>query len=617
MRIRTIVILIVIVANIYWMTRSRIVTYIIVGILVLAVSAIVIALWRTYRVIKRAAQRKGIELREIANPRAFLDEPEQRFVFQAEEFVKRKQNEAKYVPFNPYWPSYDAMDEAQFDWYFYWRDRVRNQEYPETSRAYIYVHAYELINQIGTQNAKDGYEQLLRLWTNYRDVHPEIYTDLLDWIVDYIVVNDLKVDRFAAFATPPIPYNQSRSSADMILASYSKRPLDELPLPIIDALIDYDIQRSKFFQAGHRTIMERTIPSVLAKIDLHLKKNGPGIFERYCPQQAIKLARYAFDEALYAGSDQYITIGQVYSYSTHVPLRQFLTPIVKETENLLRKLVGHRGRLQVKGLEENLKQIIAETVQATPSVTELEVVQREKQSLNGKNRSVTIPSRKEQKKDVSKPLPQVEIDLERVQKLHQESDQVFELLNLEEEVENEVSTGETIQALSDHEGSNVHSEQELLSEPVGEIGEASGTGGSSDRPNREDVTDYPIELTERVISAQAHVEDIDIGDNGIGNQTLEETEFVAVEFEDEGWNELFAELAQPHLDVLRVIVTEENELDKAIRSIATEHGTMPSALIDQVNEFAQDTIGDLLIETDPTPHIIDEEYVASVKRMIK
>jgi hypothetical protein len=100
------------------------------------------------------------------------------------------------VPFMCYWPTYDAMTAAQQQWYFYWRDRVRQGEYPETDLSYIFVHAYELLNNIGVRDGADGYRQLRALWLGYRERDRDQKLDnyLPDWMADYAVINRCNID---------------------------------------------------------------------------------------------------------------------------------------------------------------------------------------------------------------------------------------------------------------------------------------------------------------------------------------------------------------------------------------------------------------------------------------
>lgn len=79
------------------------------------------------------------------------------FIRKAQKYVRRRETQAQFVPFMSYWPTYGSMTDAQQRWYFYWRDQVRNGIYPDTDLSYVFVHVYELINNVGIENGVDGY----------------------------------------------------------------------------------------------------------------------------------------------------------------------------------------------------------------------------------------------------------------------------------------------------------------------------------------------------------------------------------------------------------------------------------------------------------------------------
>ena len=66
----------------------------------------------------------------------------------------------KEVPFSSYFPSYQAMGYDQLRTYFTWRTRVRQGEIRETSLSYAFLYLYELLNQIGVSDPRDGLEKL-------------------------------------------------------------------------------------------------------------------------------------------------------------------------------------------------------------------------------------------------------------------------------------------------------------------------------------------------------------------------------------------------------------------------------------------------------------------------
>ncbi len=280
----------------------------------------------------------------------------QAFVRSAKELAEHSVSQAVPVPFHTKWPTYGQMDINQLDWYFYWRGQVRNGNFPKTDTTYIYLLAYELINDIGVLNLQLGYDQLLALWQNYRADHPVLDEDLADWIVDYACVNNLA----------PSPESVYRylsdgkgETVDWIVQARIDDGWANLPLPILDRLTDHKIAQSSFVKAGNEELVEIAVRLLVAAVDAHLQEvEGVGIWEKYRPKSPTTHTRTPFAGAIYAGDKHTITVGELYMTSKHEPLRDFLTAVVKYTENKLREQAKFRGRLQVKGLDMSLQQLI-------------------------------------------------------------------------------------------------------------------------------------------------------------------------------------------------------------------------------------------------------------------
>ena len=66
------------------------------------------------------------------------------------------------------------------------------------------------------------------------------------------------------------------------------------------------------------------------------------------------------------------------------------------------------------------------------------------------------------------------------------------------------------------------------------------------------------------------------------------------EVEDEEWQELAERLNPTHLEVLHALKAGPNRSE--LRQIAEKAGSMPALLLDEINDAAMDTIGDLLID---------------------
>lgn len=286
---------------------------------------------------------------------------ESSFSEMARKYVNSSGKPCLHVPFKSYWPTYSDMNKAQQEFYFYWRSQVRNGRFPDTSLSYIFLHVYELINNVGVRNVDDGYRQLRTLWLKYRNRFPELDNYLPDWIVDYLVVNRYLLDPLLFYAEVDLQPILAKNAPDLVLSALVKenKPIWEMPLSLIDSLADYNIQKSKFYQSGYADVVEIALRQALNAAEAYLQtKGGQGIFERFGPKRQTAIKRTIFQSALYVGEHTTITIAHVYPYSNHSPFRKFLTGIVKHTENLLRQHYGFAGRLKVTDLPSWMANVI-------------------------------------------------------------------------------------------------------------------------------------------------------------------------------------------------------------------------------------------------------------------
>ncbi|MEH2357814.1 MAG: tellurite resistance TerB C-terminal domain-containing protein [Nostoc sp.] len=83
----------------------------------------------------------------------------------------------------------------------------------------------------------------------------------------------------------------------------------------------------------------------------------------------------------------------------------------------------------------------------------------------------------------------------------------------------------------------------------------------------------------------------------------------------EEWTNFLENLPGHELQVLKAIVEQDNP-NSAIKKIAEANITMPNLLIDSINEQANDTIGELIINSDSESPKVYQEYITDVKKMI-
>lgn len=570
--------------------------------------------------IPRSAVNIGVSI-EISYPRGA-----DHFVSEARRLVSNRVERAAFVPFMCYWPTYASMTEPQLQWYFYWRDRVRGSQYPDTDLSYIFLHVYELIHGIGARDQQDAYQQLYLLWTKYRQRFPKLDNYLPDWISDYVIVNKLPVD-------PLQPYldalsSPNRKCADLLLTQHFGDQLAKVPPSLLNCFSDYQIDRSKFYIEGNAKLIHEKLPKAIDHVDQHLRdKSGKGILETFRPRTTINIQRDPFQSAVYAGPHVQVILGSAYPYSEHIPFREFITALIKHAENRLRQVRQYRARLRGFTLPVDIQAALDEI-------------------LMGRQEAVA--------KDIAVPV-KVTIDVSRVQELITESDSLREILLAGSE-QQEAIPGQRIsmrpsevlpiQKIPRPPGTPKHlltdldpvwavltrldlHEKRLLRQLLERQWEVSTEILQRDVP--EILVESAIEHINEL--ALKFVGDLLIASEADAKVTTEdyrdELEYLLLHYQQPGleaeqtkapsdlppeWCEFRARLAKHQFEALKVI-TVGGERSELVR-IATENATMPESLVEAINELALDAIGDMIIEPRSDPPLIEDEDMDMVRKLV-
>ncbi len=583
----------------------------------------------------------GIEISQSSGHSFSTD----KFVETAKKTVNHRSPAAPHVPFMSYWPTYDSMTGPQLKWYFYWRSLVRDGSYPDTDLSYIFVLVYELINNIGVNDARDGYEQLTRIWLSYRDRHPKLDNYLVDWIFDYALINKYPADPLEIFREAlKLKILPRRNDIDLLLPSYIKEPLVHLPLEIITTLSNYSIFRSKFFNDGYRSVLEECVPQSLHEVNKHLtSKFGAGIFDLFKPKSYSPIQRYPFQSALYNGGVHVIRLNDVVPYSQHDPFRDFITATVKHTENRLREANGYKGRLRGYNIEPEIQAVIDNLISSAPPET--------------------IP--------VSSPGPEIVIDFTRVQTLIKQSDQVLQMLQTGEGEEEQSRELDTNRHMAENE-TLIDSRREgrIIVRPDGTpdhlLTDLDSVNAVLTRLDKDEM-----HLIETLMQHDWEVETSTLGDalpgsfielmvdriNDLSQEILgdllivterkmkvvtddfrDEIEFIfsadtctppgapvaggqegdrnAYDELPEEWVQFRTALNAYQFEALEAILTAEDPIER-LSGIAEENAVMPEFLIDSINEIALDTVGDMIVEPGSSPPAVEEEILEFARRLVQ
>ncbi|MBX4151523.1 TerB N-terminal domain-containing protein [Paenibacillus lautus] len=560
---------------------------------------------------------------------------EQQFVQKARELAWHVEGATPFVAFKSYWPTYDQMASDQFKWYFYWREEVRSGRYPDTDLSYLFVYFYELIHGVGWSDPLQGYELMEQAWHAYRKRYTKLDTYLREWLYDFMIVHGLDMPIRETYQRFPRVLSSELKEKEW-KRRFSLQPV-ELTWELLLDLLDYDVEKSRFYQESGRKDLEQYAPKVIALVDSYWAKiRGHRFIDHFQPRPR-QVKRHLFRSAVYDhglyGRNVVLT---VVSLSEYAPLRSYITALVRLTENKLRDLRGFKGRLR------------------GPDVVDPEIVEIITRYLKKEIQEQLEAQRRQA-------IPEVQIDTGKLRRLQQESDQVRDMLLTEEagqqaEViysqlapESAPSVGassghsedvgtstnlavpskgrssrksvakkpDVFQAVMDFDADpyeldslevrdqldkanviarSVNTEESESEAANGRSMEPSGSAGDRSMQSTGSLGLKPLPSSEHSSEAggihviDPHVVDVEalIGMPTVGEQSWQ------WEVEDEEWQELAERLNPTHLEVLHALKAGPNRSE--LQQIAERAGSMPALLLDEINEAAMDTIGDLLID---------------------
>jgi len=282
------------------------------------------------------------------------------FFDEARLLLDYEESTAEFIPFKRYYPTYADMNPKQLSWYFFWRGELRKGQYLDTDLSYIFLHVYELINNISRKSHLENFLELKEIWLNYRDRFPKLDYYLVDWLADYVLLYDLPLSYLDI-------YKQALSfgflrNPNLLLCEYLKGGISFIPPLLWEAFSSYKFLKSPFLR-GKKELIE-DIPPLMGLIDETMKSStGKGIFSTFDPKYKIKISRFPFQGALLEEkSSSPIFLGEVTPFSQVPALRNFLAALITEWENQLRIRMKYPHLLHTLPFDKGWKRLIADFV---------------------------------------------------------------------------------------------------------------------------------------------------------------------------------------------------------------------------------------------------------------
>lgn len=525
------------------------------------------------------------DVHERSRSMSAIQSAEYIFACRAHDMVEQVEEEAEFVPFMSYWPTYESMTWRQKKWYFYWRNEVRNERYPATDLSYIFLLCYEIINGAGWQEPLDGHHVLMNLWRQYRRRFHKMDRYLPQWIIDFSQVHGLNESLLELLLETPRHVSQELADLEWERI-WSASPI-QVPFALLPQLLDYDLERSRFYAEQGGEVMRQYIPKVLAAVDAFLdKQQGTRLIQLFRPPVYRENERYLFRSAVYDASRYGRTsLVRRLPLSEHKPLRDFLTGIVKMTENELRRQLNVNGRLRINPpVEPEIARLIERYVRrAFTPVEELPAPRR------------------------------VEINTELLEQLQADSAVVRDMLTLRQDELDVIRQEASEEAQREQWASALtHAESPVAatldSEPNHDLHDDDlaswiSTGSEHDDPDwmlmqEREPSAVDISLMEEVKISADEIPVISPPATALESPpaaissaaTLGDTSEL-----DEEWQDCLNALQPQHIQLLAAMLNGADE--HAQQVVAGRYGTMAALLADEINDLAMDHIGDLLLDS--------------------
>ena len=180
--------------------------------------------------------------------------------------------------FTRYYPTYQAMNNAQLRGYFAWRTRRRRGEAETPPLSFAFVYAYELIHGIGVESPLQGYEALAALRRDYGEAEPTLDAYLEEWMEDFVLY----------YRLDPALLGQTRGALwDGALAAAEEKGEPGDRFAALCALSTYRAEEGWAGREHPRELAEVTCRGLEALAEYYAAHRGQSLWDRLLGRPAV------------------------------------------------------------------------------------------------------------------------------------------------------------------------------------------------------------------------------------------------------------------------------------------------------------------------------------------
>lgn len=166
--------------------------------------------------------------------------------------------------FLSYFPTYARLTDPVLRGYFSWRTKLRQGQPVKGPLTFVYLRAYEIINQVGFSDPMEGFHALGELRDTYSQMLNLPLTNLDRWLVDYVAYYGL--DPALVADNPLVALDRP-----LMVLSHVREETDARVAEAVKALAPQWLNRSRFYRT-HREDYERVLRRVLCRMADHFSQ---------------------------------------------------------------------------------------------------------------------------------------------------------------------------------------------------------------------------------------------------------------------------------------------------------------------------------------------------------
>ncbi len=341
-------------------------------------------------------------------------------------FSKRQETQGKSampVFLKIYEPSFDSLNKAQKEWYFYWRKEVLRGNYLYADPGYILIFVYELLNYTFNDKAAFNLSMLDRIFLNYQDKHYNLAHFLPRWIADFCY--ELGEGALEKKWTAKI---RNYELSDYETLKQFENKLETVSISFWKRFIRYN--KTAFFKTNRNHIY-KVFKTSIGLLERQYQAQGENLINAWIPlTENSSLERRLFTNAVIGRK---VVIKLEAKRFPALKMRDDLTALFRLAKNVARVKTGEKRQLSVdealfpEGFKNALFELFLDNVQTPSLVSESRFIKARDKGIKGRGSLIPEPP---EILEQGVAIPLIEFDLERIDTLDKESKELIEIFAL-------------------------------------------------------------------------------------------------------------------------------------------------------------------------------------------